>query len=358
VAQSREFRFVVRCCQSAFADPAACGAFPKAKGLDWSRFLRLARFHRVQGLVWKGISGGKSQVPASVSEALAADAIAIAATNLHVALHCRTLLADFMQTRMPLLFLKGLAVGTLAYGSAGVKSAVDVDLLIAPDELDCAAELLDHRGYILTIPKGDRARLRQWHGVRKESVWIAPDSGVQIDLHTRAADNPQMIPTISADSPARLVDVGNGIELPTLGPTETFAYLAVHGASSAWFRLKWICDFAALLADKSPNELDALYRKSLRLAAGRAPAQALLLADRLFGTLADNAALKTKLLRDPTSRLLYRAALAELAGRPEPIEPTSRRLGTLRIHWTQFLLMPGLRFKGSEFLRQARVPLA
>jgi hypothetical protein len=358
VSQSREFAFVVKCCHSAFADAPAHDHSPEAEGLDWQRFLRLARFHRVQGLVWKGISAEKSQVPANVSEALAADATAIAATNLQVAVHCRTLLADFAQAQVPLLFLKGLALGALAYGSAALKSAVDVDLLIAPDALDRAADLLEDRGHILTIPKGNRARLRQWHHIRKESVWVAPGSGVQIDLHTRVADNLKMIPAIGVHSPSRLVDVGNGIELQTLGPVETFAYLAVHGASSAWFRLKWICDFAGAFADKSPAELIELYRKSLQLGAGRAPAQALLLADRLFGTLANNPALKTELLRDPVSKLLYRAALRQLAGRSEPIEPTSRTFGTLRIHWTQFLLMPGLRFKGSELLRQARAPLA
>ena len=350
---SPELSFVIGGCRSVFGDPEA--RRPSSLGsLDAGRVVRLARFHGVQGLVWMALgTDGSSEL-----DDLRDDAAAIAASNLKAAAACGNILADFENAGIKLIFLKGLALGALAYGSATVKSAVDSDLLIAPDEIGRAAELLENRGYILTIPARPAAEIRQWHRIRKESVWVAPDSGVQIDLHTRAADNPQMIPAISADSPTRLVDVGNGIQLPTLESTETFAYLAVHGASSAWFRLKWICDFAALLADKSPSELDALYRKSLRLAAGRAPAQALLLADRLFGTLRDNAALKAELLADPANRLLYRAALTQLAGRPEPIEPTSRRLGTLRIHWTQFLLMPGLRFKGSELLRQARVPLA
>jgi Uncharacterised nucleotidyltransferase len=353
---SPELSFVIGCCRSAFGDPEA--RRPSSLGsLDGGRVVRLARFHGVQGLVWRAVgadaAGGSSEL-----DDLWEDATAIAASNLKAAAACGNILADFESAGIKLIFLKGLALGALAYGSAAVKSAVDADLLIAPDEIGRAAELLENRGYILTVPARPAAEIRQWHRIRKESVWVAPDSGVQIDLHTRAADNPQIIPAISADSPTRLVDVGNGIELPALESTETFAYLAVHGASSAWFRLKWICDFAALLADKSPSELDALYRKSLRLAAGRAPAQALLLADRLFGTLTDNAALKAELLQDRASRLLYRAALTQLAGQPEPIEPTSRRLGTLRIHWTQFLLMPGLRFKTSELLRQARVPLA
>jgi hypothetical protein len=358
VAQSREFAFVAKCCQSAFTDWRAGDDSSEAQALDWSRVLRLARFHRVQGLVWKGISAEKIRVPGPVCEALAADATAIAATNLQIAAHCRTLLTDFTQAQIPVLFLKGLAIGALAYGSAALKAAVDADLLIAPADLERAAALLEARGYVLTIPKRSSAEIGAWHRIRKESVWVAPSSGVQIDLHTRTADNPRIIPTIDVHSPTRMVDLGNGIALPTLGSTETFAYLAVHGASSAWFRLKWICDFAALLAGKSPSELEELYRKSIQFSAGRAPAQALLLTDRLFGTLANNPALKTELLQDAMDRLLYHAALKQLAGQSEPIEPTSRVLGTLRIHWTQFLLMPGWGFKTSELLRQARSSLA
>jgi hypothetical protein len=36
-------------------------------------------------------------------------------------------------------------------------------------------------------------------------------------------------------------------------------------------------------------------------------------------------------------------------------EPTERVLGTRMIHFTQFLLLPGWRYKLAELLRQARV---
>ena len=49
-----------------------------------------------------------------------------------------------------------------------------------------------------------------------------------------------------------------------------------------------------------------------------------------------------------------RQALRQLAGSGEPVEPTSIPGGTLRIHFTQFFLLPGIAFKVSELLRQAR----
>lgn len=356
--KAREFRLLVSCCRSSFRGAGRYDIGELAEPIDWPLFLRLARFHRVQGLAWKCLSA-QATMPSEIAQALAKDALAIAGSNLVAATEARNLMSDFDEANVPLLFLKGLPVGILAYGNPALKSGVDIDLLVDLADLDTAGELLRRRGYALVVPKLSRRQsLGRWHAIRKESLWVDPRSGTHVDLHTKVADNPMILPGVGLNSPARLLDIGNGISLPTLGPTETFAYLAVHGASSAWFRLKWISDFAALLANASGPEVQDLYRHSLDLGAGRAPGQALLLADRLFTALQNNAALKAELLADRAAHRLYRAALKQLAGRSEPIEPTSTRLGTMRIHWTQLLLLPGLDFKISELVRQARSAFA
>jgi hypothetical protein len=214
---------------------------------------------------------------------------------------------------------------------------------------------LDERGYRLSTPRHRRA-LRSWHERRKESVW-GKDGGLPLELHTRLADNPQLIPSITVGSPTQSVDVAAGIRLPTLAVDELFAYLCVHGASSAWFRLKWIADLAAILDGLPPAELERLHDRSLQLGAGRASGQAMLLADRLFGTLGESS-LRSELERDSRIRWLAESASRQLAGRTDPREPTTVPLGTWRIHLTQFLLKPGPRFKLGEIVRQARDALA
>jgi hypothetical protein len=181
---------------------------------------------------------------------------------------------------------------------------------------------------------------------------------VQIDLHTRLGDNPGIIPNVGLASPRQTVEVAPGIRLPTLARDELVAYLAVHGASSAWFRLKWITDFSALIHDCTPEELERLCRRSQELGAGRAAGQTLLLADKLYGALGEASVLKQSLQRDGPTRRLLRTAVRQLAGASEPVEPTARPLGTLAIHYSQFLLLPGPVFKLSEFVRQARAALA
>jgi hypothetical protein len=349
-----EFRLIADSCRVCFRS-AAVMAEPQVAGLDWNRLVRLARFHRVQGLVWEALSPFSTELPAEVSRSLAADAAEIAAANLRAAAECGALRDLFEAAGVPLLFVKGLTVAALAYQRSSIKSASDIDLLIPAGELDRATALLRQRGYDLSIPRGEsRSALQRWHRVRKESVWEKAGPGLEVDLHTRLADSRWLIPTVGIGSPRQLVEVARGIELATLGNDELFAYLAVHGASSAWFRLKWITDLAALVSGLPSAEIERLYRRSQELGAGRAAAQALLVADRLYGTLANAPDLKRELGNDRASRWLTEAALRQLADRKEPVEPTSVVGGTATIHFTQFLLLPGVLFKASELLRQLR----
>ena len=344
---SAEFMLALECCRCNFVGIGEVDAPIVIAGVDWDRFVQLVRFHRIEGLAWNSLASNDSEVPSNARNALSNAASGVAAQSLRMGLECRALLHQFESAAVPLLFLKGSTVGALAYRNPALKSAVDIDLLIDPADLGKAAGLLRTRGYELVTPPNQEAI--SWHRHSKESVWGS--QSLQIDLHTRTADNPRLISDINVHSPRQLVDIGGGSVLPTFAPDELFAYLAVHGASSAWFRLKWISDFAALLHAKDTNEIDRLYRRSQELGAGKAAGQALLIANALFGTL-ENTRLRVELEGDRATRRLCETALRLVANKPA--EPTDTLGGTLPIHWTQFLLMPGLSYKFSELSGQLR----
>ena len=343
---SLEFRIIADCCRWSFRGREPSGlTLPNA--VDWNRLAQLARFHRVQGLVWNALA--KSGLPRAIAEEFSSDARSIAASNLVKARECSALRQTFLQAGLDLVFLKGLTVGALAYRSPLLKLAWDIDVLIEPADLNPAVRLLATRGFEAVVP-ASAVRVEQWHEREKESVWARPADLLHIELHTRLADNRALIPALSIHSPRQEVEVAPGISLPTLAPDELFAYLAVHGASSAWFRVKWIADFAALIEGRTGDELDRLYRRSLQLGAGRAAGQAMLLADGLFASLDNAPDLRRELQGDAAIRRLVRGAMTMLA-RP-PVDPTAQRLGTFAIHWTQFFLLPGLKYKISELRRQ------
>jgi hypothetical protein len=343
-----EFRLALTASRWAYAADSGDAVARLAADVDWARFVGTCQRHRVQGLAWHALSGLQVAVPAAVRIALAGDAMTIAETGLRAAEESKRLIAAFDGAGMPLLFLKGLTLAKLAYGRPFIKMSADVDVLVLPEHIARAGALLRELGYSLRLPKADSQLLR-WHGLSKESIWRSK-SGLILELHHRVADQPQLLPTLTAASPRQRVEIAPGIELPTLADTELFAYLCVHGASSAWFRLKWVTDLAAFLQDRGSNEIDTLYDYSHQLGASRAAAQALLLAERLFA-LPLGEGLSTRLRKSAVNRWLARAALADLLNG----EPTERLLGTRTIHLTQFFLRPGLRYKLAEIGRQARV---
>jgi hypothetical protein len=348
VRLSPEFTLAVQCCRAAFAGRPAAPVEIRANGLDWPRFLKIAHFHGVEGLVWNALA--TVAMPDDAREELSTAAVRIAARSLGAAAECAALRDRFAASGISLLFLKGAALGSLAYGNPALKAAIDIDLLIDPASLAATADLLAKSGYRQVVPAADRP-LSDWHRRSKESVWLNDSAGFQIDLHTRVADNPLLIPAINIDSPAQRVGVSPGQELPTFADEELFAYLVVHGGASTWFRLKWISDFAGYLNSKTPAEIEGLYRRSQELCAARAASQGLLLADRLFDTLAGNDDLLEELRRDRATRLLVDIAYALLSR--DPAEPTDRLLGTVPLHLAPFLLRNGWRYKMAELSGQA-----
>jgi hypothetical protein len=349
VRMSAELRFIVDCCRWNFrgSEPAQLVQLPD--GLDWPALDRLAHFHRVHGLVWNALEPLAPHLPDALAEGLATDARTLLATNLQTALECLRLLRAFQAGGIPLLFVKGLTVAALAYRAPLMKAAWDVDILVPPHQLIEAATLLKTLGYRIVTPVSDE-KLVRWHKAHKDSLWRRSDPDIHLELHPRLVDNPDILSSVGIASPVQEVQVAPGVMLPTLAPDELFAYLCVHGASSAWFRLKWIADLAGLLHGMSPSRIEALYARSQDLGASRAAGQALLLCDHLFGTL-EGCALRESLGQDRgVARLASAASKQITAG----TEPTARRLGTWRIHWTQLLLKPGLRFKAGELARQVR----
>ena len=300
------------------------------------------------------MAAAAAPVPAADAEWLSAAAARIARDNLRLAAESSRLLQAFDTAGIDLLFLKGLALGKLAYGNILIKSGWDVDILVSSDDLATAGKRLASLGYDLVVPGGgaDSQRLAAWHRRSKESVWSNRERGFHVELHTGLVDNKMLLPGTGLSSPRQAVEIAAGIVLPTLAGDALFAYLCVHGASSAWFRLKWLADLAALIAGCDDVEIERLYRRSQELGAGRAAGSALILCAEMLGTAVPGDLLRS-LRRDRGIRLLVAAARASMTGRAIATELSKLTAGTLWIHLSQFGLLPGLRYKWAELRHQA-----
>ncbi len=349
-ARDPEFEYLVGCCGGP-ADGIGPDVRQPGAAIDWPRFARLARRHRVEGLVWRGLASDAIKPPAEIANCLKKRAFQIARQNLLAAAECQRLRDAFEGAGIDLLFVKGLTLAVLAYGSILPKAASDVDVLIAPDALLPACELLRKLGYRALLPvAGEAIALTRWHAISKESVWLGADGSV-LELRTSLADHPELIPSIGMGSPRQSVEVASNVQLETLARDELFAYLCVHGASSAWFRLKWLADLAALLSGSDQLETNRLYDRAVSLGTSVPAAAALILAHRLFGVAVDTERLR-EWIRRPAIRLLVHASMKSMRGPRGEVELRHVPLGTIWIHLAQLGMIPTLRGKISEVRRQ------
>jgi hypothetical protein len=343
---SPEWSFVVLLCrtlsQGGGPEPVRAAA---AAGLDWPLVERIARRHRVEGLVHKALADAGLESPFSAA------ASNIARRNLVHAAEAARLHGRFTDAGIAHLFVKGVTLDILAWRSLSVKSSVDIDMLAEPERYADASALLFDAGYRCTHP-GDlpAPEISRYAARNKDSVWHHRRRGIVVELHQRLSANPDLLPTLSARSPAQIVEVAEGIALPTLARDALFAYLCVHGALTAWSRLKWPADLAALL--RHEEDLEGLYGRAAALAPGRAPAQALLVCEALFAL--PLGPLSEALKRDRRNVWLRDAALETMVRGGPDRELADQTLGTRGIHYSILFLQKGLRYKAFDLARQVR----
>ena len=354
-AHSQEFELAAACCAWPLTEERLGAVRHFSQAVDWEVFATAARLHRVEGLVWNALDKAAVDLPEPARTMLRNEAVGIARDNLISAVESRRLAQAFSSAHVPLVFVKGLTLAVLAYGELSLKKAIDLDLVVPPERIAEAGEVLTAVGYSVRLPRA-LSGLVSWHGHSKESVWTHPGKMFHIDLHTRLVDNPLILRGVDPAAPGRLVQVAPEISLPTLGEEALFAYLCVHGSSSAWFRLKWLADVAALLSQVSEAEVERLYEHSQWLGAGRAVGQALLLCRHIFGVRIPRS-LADELERDSVTTWLWRSALRQMKAQSRA-EATNRRFGTVLIHLTQLGMQPGFSFKLAELKRQVGVKIA
>lgn len=331
------FRLACACCAwppSAERDAAVRDA---AAGADWARLRRVVARQRIPGLAAQALAG---VAPPETQARLARLASASADRSRALATESLRLLRRFDAEGQPLLFLKGAALGQLAYGDPSLKHGRDIDILVSPADAERAFQLLRAEGYQVIAPAGDldAGQRRTLYRLHKDMELFHPERRLNLELHWRLVDNPVLLPGVGVGSPTQTVSIGDGA-LPTLADEALFAYLVLHGASHAWFRLKWLADLNAWLAGKSLADIASLRSSADRLGVGDCAEAALWLRGQLLGGSTAPAP------RGWRVRRLAAGALDAMIGPDGETELAVRPFGGFRLLPAQFL-----RARGAAFL--------
>ena len=167
----------------------------------------------------------------------------------------------FNEADIPVLFVKGASLAMLAFGTLGLSSGQDIDLLVPLEALPKASAMLMDGGLsaLRSSPRDSDAQLRLLLPLRRDFGFIHQATGMQLEVHWRLFLNPYAMAEDTLMAKSRVVPLAGTRGLRTLGEEDLFAYLCMHGALHWWHRLKWLADINALLgARKRRRALDWL----------------------------------------------------------------------------------------------------
>ena len=216
---------------------------------DWPAVARLVAHHRVGALFLTGVRSGGLEVPDPVvARGLARQRRREVLRGARQFAAMQRVVAALDGAGVPSLVLKGLPLGQRAYGSPFAKSSIDLDLLVPEQAFDAAAGVLREAGWCRTMPafRETPARMHWYDSVENHHVYAR--HRIRIELHRRLLANPFLFHRSFESLHSRALTIEIGPErFRTLGDGDHLLYLACHGMAHTWRRLKWLCDFAALL---------------------------------------------------------------------------------------------------------------
>ena len=182
---------------------------------------------------------------------------------------------------LPAMPFKGPLLARTAYADPTLRPALDLDLMVHPDDVRHVLRCLERAGFAHQHGLGPDgvAALRRYAG---EYILFSPGR-LPVEPHWRPAPH-TMAFDIDIEALWRRAVPGEFLGAPCYLPTpeDHLLLLALHGAKEQWHKLKWIADIAALLTAEPRTDLDGLRGLATEQGCRRMLDLALLLAHRLF----------------------------------------------------------------------------
>ncbi|MGX1307832.1 hypothetical protein AB7M35_002552 [Amorphus suaedae] len=269
-------------CDTATID-AAAAAIPDA---DWPEAVRLFNHHFLAPVVLSRLN----EVAGPAAEARLGPLKQAVSGRLKKALLLQATMGGLRDDHLAPLdvshaMFKGLTLGARYYGSPGLRVARDIDVLVAPSDIERLLRSLMGAGYDLI----GRLRVDRGGGrpvdhaiaiahLSKEVALVSPD-GVTVEIHHRVDASGNAFPTADLLARAETIEIWKR-PWPVLSTTDLFVYICAHHAQHRWSRLHWVLDLSMMMRHPS-FDADAVRRRAAESGFSRVVDAAMLLPETL-----------------------------------------------------------------------------
>lgn len=210
---------------------------------DWRQFVDCIGLHGLSGIIYSALGAVIGRIPSETWRDLERAAVLqrLLQTRLR---HNLTEILDILEgAGIAAVPLKGPILGERLYGDASLRVSSDLDLLVAPEQLESAITALvaaDYQVDPLALRRGPRKHLHhvQLHGA----------DGLLVELHFHLlASFGALLPSSEFLDRAIAYQAPNGREYRVLRGEDELIYLLAHAATHLFERLAWLYDVKMLL---------------------------------------------------------------------------------------------------------------
>ena len=215
---------------------------PRFTEAEWDDLLSVAARHHVIGVI--AGQADALDLPSPVRAGLRERRISAVTASMPVRSAAVTITTALNEAGVRCLTYKGPALAVATTGDPSARGAGDVDVLVSPEDVPVAADVLEALGARFVPGYIPDARSPLWPTARRLNCEMPYKwRGTDIDLHWRFDRLPQVVAVPFDDLWARRqrVELGAG-EVETLGSVDALLVTASHGTKEHWRHWRWVVD--------------------------------------------------------------------------------------------------------------------
>lgn len=249
---SKEDEFIVSCSQLALSQRLRQRVNELfGTGLNWKYIVQASHQHSVLPLVYhtlQKLNINTAACPALLE--LKKHTQAIVVRNLQMTALLIKLLTLFKKQKITAIPFKGPVLAEYVYGNLGLRRFGDLDILVAPQDIANAIQLLKSHNFkpnIILSP----GQLAAYVKTEDDLVFQCQTSGIVVELHWELTGRylPYPMDVNFLEPRLKLLPFLNQ-KIVHLSPEDLLLYLCVHGTRHMWERLEWVCGVAELIRNK------------------------------------------------------------------------------------------------------------
>jgi len=224
-----------------------------ATSLQWPEVLERAYSHQVYPLLYRNLRDlGFPGVPDAVQAELKGAFRANAFRNKLLAEELAGLLGLLSKGGIRIIPLKGITLANSLYGDPACRVCADIDILVTPDQVPQALDLILASGYRDDFRDPFFSKLVLRHGRHYDLVRDERGVSFPLELHWKlvqhSSRNDDAVKDLWAAARPKAFF---GAPAFSLDPEWEFLYLSIHATDHEWESLKWLVDIHQIASSGS-----------------------------------------------------------------------------------------------------------